>query len=142
MMADQEQTNQSQYNLNEQTILLIADLQRDGITKSNNYNFNKAFDCWQSIRLLIQSRFEDDEKDKLDRLEKEFQTPIPLKKLQQPKYNKLGIDAIRNNEKRYNQIRINIIKRQRLNVYVKELMQLMRVYQISLTDKKLKTNLN
>lgn len=143
-MVATERTNQSQYNLNEQTMLLIADLQREAILSSNKKDFYSAFDCWQSIRILIQSRFEDNERKELDKLEKEFIKPIPMVKPSKIDKNFLPSGNIMKEvrERKYNQIRTNIILRTRLNDYVEELMNLMRDYSIGLTDKERKRNLN
>lgn len=139
-MDDTNQTRtESQYNLNERITTLIADIQEKAFILSNAYKFNASFDKWQSIRLLIEARFNDDEMTELDELENTFNEKIiitypiglssqkPMHGLSQ-KDNYIKVEGLK-------------IKKDRLNEYVKRIMGLMRVYKIGLTDKEKITRL-
>ncbi len=125
----------SQYNLNEATFFLIADLQREAFVLSNRYkNFDGSFNRWQSIRLLISSRFEDKEKEQLDKLEEEFDEQISFI---YPKEINNQHQKTKYNHKIYYEV-----KRKKLNDYVKYLMILMRLYKIGPTDLEKKHRLS
>lgn len=125
----------SKYNLNEATFLLIADLQREAFDLSNKgKNSDGAFERWQSIKLLLEPRFNKEEIEKLDLIESKFYNQVKIK---------YPIHLKTENEKRkYNYDAYRIIKRIRLNGYVKYLMILMRLYKIGTTDLEKKHKLN
>lgn len=139
METNNENRAESQYNLNERITTLIADIQEKAFILSNAYKFNASFDKWQSIRLLIEARFNKDEIKELNELEESFSEriivayPIVLS-IQRPMH---GLSQ------RDNYIRIEglKIKKDRLNKYIKCIMKLMRAYKIGLTDKEKKVRL-
>jgi len=130
----------SQYNLNERSTSLIADIQEEAFRLSNSYKFNHSFDKWQSIRLLIEARFDNDEIEKLDNLENDFHDPIIINfpnglSTSKPMY---GLSQRDNYVKKEGLT----IKRQRLNKYIKYIMTLMRLYKLGMTDREKKTRLD
>lgn len=140
MEEDNNTRTASQYNLNERTASLIADIQEEALSLSNSYKFNSAFDKWQSIRLLIEARFNGDEIKELDKLEEVFTNKIIINypsKLcdSKPMYGLSERDSYIKKEG----LRI---KKFRLNKYVKYIMSLMRVYKLGMTDKEKKTRLH
>lgn len=130
---------ESQYNLNERITTLIADMQEEAFTLSSTYKLNDSFDKWQSIRLLIEARFNEPETDKLDSLEEEFLEKIIITyphglSTSKPMYGLSSKDSYIKKEG----LRI---KKHRLNKYVKYIMILMRLYKIGMTDKEKITRL-
>ena len=134
-------TAHSQYNLNLASTELMADFQREAFTLANNKRFNDAFDRWQSIRMIIEPRFEQDETNDLDELEKKFWT---LPKIKVPANLSTKQDMITGQSQRKNYIlsKIHAFKRVALNNYIKCLMGLMRTYKVGMTDKEKVTRLN
>ncbi len=130
----------SQYNLNERSASLIADIQEEALALSNSYKFNASFDKWQSIRLLIEARFQIEEIVILDKLEERFTEKIIINcplglPTSKPMYGLSKRDTYIKKEG----LRI---KKRKLNRYVKEIMSLMRLYKIGMTDREKKTRLH
>ncbi len=140
-METSNETRESQYNLNESTTLLIGDLQRDALELSNSFNYAGALEKWNSIRILIEARFDDDEVDALDELYKKFYNispaniPINLK-------SKFDMVTGLNSKEIFQRQYLRYNQKKRLHEFVRELMILMREYKISTTDKEKKTRLS
>ena len=140
MEEDSSPRSASQYNLNERSTALIADMQEEAFLLSAAYKLNDSFDKWQSIRLLIEARFNIDETDELNKLEKQFLDKITITyphelSLSKPMY---GLSP-RDNYIKKEGLKI---KKFKLNNYVKYIMTLMRLYKIGMTDKQKKTRLS
>lgn len=132
--------SESQYNLNERSTSLIADLQEDAFRLSNSHKYGPSFDKWQSIRLLIEARFDYKEKTKLDKLERIFLKRIMI---QYPQRLSMSKTIYGLSEREFYIKKKGLeVKRYRLHLYVKFLMELMRAYKIGLTDKQKKTRLS
>ncbi len=139
MESNNEKRSESQYNLNERSTTLIADMQEQAFVLSNSYKLNASFDKWQSIRLLIEARFSTTERERLDELEELFMEKI-LVEFPNGLSNSKPMYGLSQKD-RYIKSEGLFVKKQRLHKYVKYLMELMRIYKIGLTDKEKRTRL-
>ena len=140
-MVTPNEGRDSQYNLNESMAILIGDLQREALTLSNSADHHGSLERWNSIRILIQSRFQDDEVDTLDELYYNFYNikpavvPLNLK----PQFDmRTGLNSKQMFQRKY----LSFFQKKRLHEFVRELTLLMRQYKISMTDKEKKPRLN
>jgi hypothetical protein len=135
---EKTETPESAYNLNHLTIIQIAELQRQAIFLSNRHRYHDSFNCWQSIRLLIENRFTSKEKSMLNKLELNFHNreKILVPEKLEGNYTQYRLKELYLKEK------TRMIMRKKLNHYVRYLMQLQRKYGITLTDKEHKPKLS
>ncbi len=144
----QPSSRDSAYNLNLANIVLIGDLQREAFILSNKGRSEQAYLRWQSIRLLIENRFEDDERRELDELEEEFEEPLVV---DIPKSLKGEVGerktTFTRSPKQTARIRFlndskESVQRKNLANYIKCIMRFMRKYKMDLGDKEKRVKLS
>lgn len=129
------EVKESAYNLRQSNILLIADLQREAFELLNkNNNPGASFQRWQSIRLIIENRFDDAERENLDKSEVEFYSPFKTKRPS-------NLQPYSMEKKNYDYYARRVL-RTRLSKYVSKIMVLMRKYGLDLGDKEVKVRLS
>ncbi len=138
-----EQLRESQYNLNEQNNMLIADLQREAIFLAlRKRDYVSSLERWNYIRILCQARFEDKEITTLDTLYDDFykiEKPDVPNNLNATKTNM--IDKL-SEKQQWIKNYYDYHRRLKLDKFIRGVLELMRKYKISSTDKETKNRLS
>lgn len=144
MDNNKDNTAATQYNLNGAIMMLIAELQKDAINDSHKGRYQSSFEKWESIRHLIEARFDDGECDLLNELGKQFLKPVPIINVPQQlkPQNYYQVDYKKKERENYIKNHYSSIKKNRLINYIQTLQKLMRKYGLSLTDLEKKIKLN
>lgn len=133
--------SQSKYNLNESDFMLIGELQKEAFYYRNTKrNYSEAFQRWVSISLMIDCRFESDERDELNTIQSKF-TQVP--KIDVPQnLNPFASFGSMSPRKKYLLKQLSKHKIEVLDEYIQKLRTLMRTYKIALTDLERKAKLD
>lgn len=123
---EQQSNGESAWNLSQYLIELIGKLIGESLIAYGNGDISKAFFKWKAIRLIICSRFTEEEINKLKKIEMEAMTKTVSKK------NSFGGEKII-----YNNNLLSIY----LEDYIETMNNLFRKYKIDIVDKEHKVRL-
>ncbi len=136
-MSDDGKNRESQWNLNDASFHLIADLQREAIYLMNHQKYNPSLERWIAINKLVESIFSDTEIKMMDRLAEDYFKPIKIT------FPEKLMESLSDKKIKILKQRLPLtIKKKRLAKYVRELMILMRRYSLYLTEKEKKHKLS